>query len=385
MIALLFFVACNRTQISVTDEDLLALEERGILSRIDLEIAANFTLYEVRVGDIDQELELRATLSFPVTRNLYFDRTNGYFSGAFVQSGQRVEAGDVLAEMSFDTEYFEIERNILHTRFLQFETRFAEEEAQRLSDIESSRSSLAVSDEEGLERAILELARLELALRQFIFDSEQGRRYYHRRLADLDDAIAPAQIIAPFSGVITFASSIVSGSFVSNWPRVITIIDDSVIYFHVPAPVTAVRFGDVFPMHVPTRSGTPDVIDVQVVTAPMAVEIRTQASPGLSVPGSHGDFPTFSHIVAPVEPIDFYGGQPYDFINATFLVFPRVLWASQSTIIHSRALVRDDDVYFVYVYEDGRLAKRYVTVGAMLGTQVQILTGLEPGQMVVLV
>jgi hypothetical protein len=38
----------------------------------------------------------------------------------------------------------------------------------------------------------------------------------------------------------------------------------------------------------------------------------------------------------------------------------------------------------VYIYENGELKKRFITLGAALGTRVQALSGLEEGQRVAL-
>jgi len=369
---LLFLTACAGAQPNgVTEEDFISLEQRGILSLMNPETAENFTLYEVRLGSIAQELTLQASLHFPVVRHLYFERTDGYFSGVFVQAGQQVEAGDVLAELTFETELLEIERYIMQNTLNQFETRFAEEENRMRAEIAAKRYVFELSyGDAAWEQMALELEQLELTLRRFIFDSHVTRQYHRRALANLDEAIAPAQIIAPFSGVVTSISQTASGTFINNWPRVVTIADDSVLRFTVPGIITGVRFGDTFPLRINDYT-----MDVRVVSDPLLTGRSTSAQ---------------QITLAPVEPNDLtdffarYEQRPYEFINASFIAMPGIIYATDSVIVHSRAVIHDDSGDYVFIYHDGRLMKRYVTTGAVLGTQVEILSGLMPGQMVVL-
>ena len=58
---------------------------------------------------------------------------------------------------------------------------------------------------------------------------------------------------------------------------------------------------------------------------------------------------------------------------------------SRGDVLLPAAAVQPEDVRdFVFVYNEGMLGKRYVQTGARHGGMVQIIAGIEPGEMVVI-
>jgi hypothetical protein len=73
-----------------------------------------------------------------------------------------------------------------------------------------------------------------------------------------------------------------------------------------------------------------------------------------------------------------------DLAETSFRLTTYLPLATNAIIAPRSAIHPEDGRYFVFVYENGNLLKRYVTLGVRFGDEVQILYGLEPGQKVML-
>jgi len=372
ILAVLLLTACGAAAADDVEDQLSALEAQGILNptHIGDPQGANFTLYEAQVGVIAQDVALQASLYFPVVRQLYFARTNGYFSGVFVQMGDRVQAGDVLAELHFDNEALEIEREIAATNLRLFETRVREDEENRRHAIEAARFALERADEDDWVQQTLDLQRLEIRLAEFLQQTAQQRQHYINTIAQLDERIAPVQVIAPFAGVVTFTNQMLAGTYIRGWPRLVTVVDDSIIRFSMQAGLSIVRFGDVFPLQLPNGGE----LDVRVISDPLLTGRAGQTASFTLLPTDEAAVWDF------VNDMGYY---PHAMTHFTFTAVPHIIRASGHVVIDSRAVHSGDDD-FVYIYYEGQLSKRYITTGAQLGNQVEILSGIDAGERVVI-
>jgi hypothetical protein len=71
-------------------------------------------------------------------------------------------------------------------------------------------------------------------------------------------------------------------------------------------------------------------------------------------------------------------------LSTQFRAYPYFVLAYDALIIHRRAVHSEGLRHFVYLYDNGKLHKRYISIGISLGTSVQVLFGLEEGQQVVM-
>ena len=372
----LLLVSCRHSEsLYELNDELHMLAQAGILSQINTEGPGelNYTLYEVRSGDMERSVILYASVVFPIWRHLYMDRAGGVFSGVYASSGQRVEEGQLLAEMSFDTQSREIDRLHLAGQIEMFEARYDEEINKRLMDIAEAEASLAMEyTEEGINRRVHGLNTLTLQYRRFLYSSERIREGLKNRLFELDDIIAGSKLYAPFDGFISYASPINSGTQIDDMPLIITLIDESVMRFSINAPLDIVRYGDMFTLD---AMEYPISFDVCVVSDPLASGRRDVNTMFILEPADRlGLYEALSALNIGIS----------ELANMRFVANLAVPLAYNSLIVHRRAVIAENNRDYVFVYENGNIMKRYISTGARNGEDVQVLSGLFHGQMVIL-
>jgi hypothetical protein len=330
----------------------------------------------IREGNLEQHFIFPVTTFFPERRILTFERHSGVFSGVYASIGDRVTSGVLLAEQLFAQEALEIERDRIQLQYEQFNNRFAQEYQWRTRELEETQFALDSHENESNELLLLKLAQQELHFEQFIFENNNRRQYFRRQLSRIDEDLKGEQIFAPFDGVIIYTSEIEAGEtielFRGTARPIAEIINDDIVHFTVSAPPTVIRFGDIF-----TLSDTDDNLffDVKVISDPLAS-------------GTVADNMVFR--LAAVCEITFKetlaeaGLTNLDLRDISFRLSASIPLAMDAVLVNHNAIHPEDTRNFVFVYEDGNLLKRYVTLGIRFGSDVQILFGPEPGQKVML-
>ena len=301
---------------------------------------------QVYIGDITQNFEFPLWTHFRLIQGLPFSRMGDYETEIFFEVGQYVQKGDLLATRYFDDEYLEIERRRLLLAIEQFEHHFSVERARLRNNIQSAESNLYTRIHE---------TELEI----FLFNSSYTRADYNKRLEEI---VLIEHIYAPFDAVV---------HYIDPDKNYIVLLDDSDIYFEIVAPVGVIRHGDILTAH--AYSGTLN-FNIQAVSDPLAT-------------GETG-IRTFRLIPTDKEElIDIladFGHNIMDMLDIPFLVSTVLPIAESAVIIPSQALRTENQNYFVQIYENGRLHKRFINIGARFGDRVQVLFGLEYGQKVVI-
>lgn len=364
-----FMTACN-TVFAPTDLVAEAIEQ-GIIVPIAEQGTREIQWDTVRIGNIEQQLYYHVLAFFPERRTLRFERYGGTFSGMHVSAGDRVSAGDLLAEQSFALEAIEIERDRIALRYEQFQTRFAAELQSRNYKSEETRAALDNYGIQSHESLLLRLAQQELELQRFIFENNNYRDYLRRRLSDIDNYLDGEQIYAPFNGTITYAGELAPGEYIQSLGRaIIEIVCDSVVHFTVTGPPTVIRYGDTFTIR---EQGGNLEFYVRVISDPLAGRARANE---------------MSFRLAAVCQETFYktlaeaGLTVLDLAGIPFRLSIGIPLAMDAILVPHSAIHPEDGRNFVFVYDNGNLLKRYVTLGIRFGNDVQILIGLEPGQKV---
>jgi multidrug efflux pump subunit AcrA (membrane-fusion protein) len=211
------------------------------------------------------------------------------------------------------------------------------------------------------EPELLEIERLQLLFQIEHAAAVSDEEALRRRLKEVDDLLAGHALYAPHDGIITYVHTGEPGPL-SGRPRIATVTDDSTVLFYLDDSPLYVRFGD--ELIIEALGEFPQRFSARVVTDPLVLESGGAQMRFLLAPGE-----------------DFTANLS---LGTVFRAYPYFVMAYDALLIHRRALHSEGTRRFVYVYDDGRLQKRYVTLGATLGTAVQILTGLEEGQRVVL-
>ena len=264
------------------------------------------------------------------------------------------------------------DRSRLLVNIEQFERIASSDTIRYEESIKSARIKADEADEENLELELLNLSRLELNYEQFLFNNEKTRKGYQDQLTELGEQLAGEQITAPFDGIITFVYSGRTGTLVRDNARIAVIIDDSRVQMEIRGARDIVRYGDI--LKITNREETIS-FNAKVVSDPIAMFTNDNE---------------FDYILEPVDP-DIYrqliGDGDVDFAaiqREGFKALSLAFLAENAVIVEPRAVTPENNSNYVYILENNVRKKRYVQVGFNYGTKIQILDGLEPGQLVVL-
>jgi len=377
--ATLLFSACSRTQSSHNfEESLYAAVADGYLMSVDTARTAaghEPTLIEIIASDGGvQEASSPATARLLTHADLSFQHVDRLLNDIYVEQGQIVSAGDVLASTIFEPpEILLAQQRLLQQEIARFESNFSIEQSRIRSAIEELRISLAVAADNEWERYSLRLSLYELRLEYFLLNSRRERESFRSQQAYMDDMLEQEQLIAPFCGVITFAATILPGSTIPEGQRIVSIADTSSLFFTVPVtPNVLIRYGDIFPLVVP------DMTEFYVRV------INDNFAAGLGGSGIY-------YLLAPVNQEDMgtlLYAMDYDWLRLnriTIHIFPTWNMPDEGIRLPMRNIRWDAYRPFVMVYENGSIGRRFITIAeSPFPTRyVYIISGLEHGQWVV--
>jgi len=377
VMAVLLLSACSRTQISYNfDESLDAAIADGFIMPLDNVGAVagrELNLIEVTIADGSAPRPTTVTAHLIIREDLGFKHADRYLDNIYVELGQLVSAGDVIASTIYEPpDILLAQQRLLRQELARFEADTAVEYSRLRSEIEELRLALAFAADDEWERYSLRLSLYELRLENFLLNSRRERENFRRRQADMYDMLAVDQIIAPFCGVITFVANATHGATLLEGQRVVTIADTSSLYF-IPSlvPNTVVRYGDVFLLQVT------DVAEFYVRV------VGDNFAAGLS---GHT-----RHYLAPVNPADIDAllyAIDYDWLELERLrmrAYPTWNMFGEGILMSDRNIHYDGYRPFVLAYENGSIGRRFVTLApySLPMRYVYIISGLEPGQWVV--
>ena len=368
VLCLLFlFVGCY----AAADDDLNVLYQEGVLAMLDIEgvpeISRNTT--QVIIGDLIQPRSEDIHVVFPRTYDIHvqphgisaeiWNRT--LFSGLNFSEGDRVQKGDLLAYLIVEPDpallisLYELEFEIA-----RFETAFERESRTR----RQNRTQLG-----------------QIEYEQFLMRIERTRERYNERLENIKEQMTGRRFYAPFDGTIVWAAIVPPMSPVVDFPpghghRLVSIIDEDYFYFAISGGLDIFRMGQILEVY-STWFGPDFYFDVQIVSDPLVI----------GIPRLSGQTASFRLL-----PVDHNRMnelfEAFD-INASFFhtsmthVRFNVPLAENAMLVNRWAITFENNRNFVWLYENGEISRRFVEVGATFGEYTQILTGLYPGQEVV--
>ncbi|MCL2405023.1 MAG: hypothetical protein FWC92_05700 [Defluviitaleaceae bacterium] len=390
---LLLITGCAAQTTTVT---LAQLEYEGIIAPFDPGTVVEITptLTQVVYGDLIQNWMVPVNVVFPRTYHMHFEAEtfdgtssnitfqawqNGYFSGMPWRAGDSISAGDFIAELSFyESEAINIERFALSLEKDQFEISFQNERQNRRQEINNLRNT---SDTTGIYS--LRISRMELEYRQFLYRSQNTRQNFETRLYNLNTPTRAERLYAPISGRITYNVPAAESGMFRDLPgvmpspvgrRIVTIVDYTYPHFlATPMHLYVLRYGDIVPVQI---IGQDVYFHATVVVDPMVQNIRRVGSHQTRlIPVCEDEFNAFVYELAYLE---------IDLATATLHAHPSVPLALGGVLVENRAVTSEGHRNFVMLYENGSISRRDVELGPSFGLMVQILSGLSPGQQVVL-
>jgi len=361
---------------------LLPKEEPILAPPLVEPVQVTYDVAEVTLGTIKRSIKGTSTfttvdkkeLSFPESKGLRLKTLN-------VNSGDMVKAGQVLAELdatelerSIEMAKYEVDKAKLELLEAQQDNQYEVEEA-RLNVLKAemnakvSETKLAQIE---LEQAKLKLAELEDPKRRE-YKIERAKLNVKQRemdLSSLQKRLADTKLVAPMDGLVLFVSNEQIGDEIDANQTLVTIGDPKKLHVLYTAPerdaIKDVKDG------VKALIKLPDGTDVE------GIVVQTPLNVPDDVPEELKRLYHRSLLIAPVKPL--LG------IEVGTSVFFEIVVEQQenAVIIPSKALRAFNERMYVHVLEEDVKKEVDVTVGIKTEAEVEIISGLQPGQLVIL-
>jgi len=289
-------------------------------------------------------------------------RIDGRVGNFRIEVGNRVKKGDVLAILDSDRLQRERARSLASV-------------AESKAALESEKASLAI-DEQELRRleslrksAVFPKARYEdkqkevLRARTRVTQAEAILENTSAMLQLAEVDLADAKILAPYDGVITVRHTEI-GAYVKQGDAVVSMVNDKNL--EIEADVPAQRLTGIKPGIV------------------VKIELNKQTS----------HFAAVRAVVPEENPLtrtrrvrfvpDFDAEKENLAANQSAVIQLPIDQSRQVVTVHKDAIVKRGGASLVYVVADGAAQIRPVALGDAVGNRFQVLSGLKPGELVVI-
>ena len=305
----------------------------------------------------------------PVMEELRFEQYGGSIYEIPVFTGQMVNEGDVLAVLHFDPVPLEAE-------LLQLEMQLDLHRRQTATIVSNHRRALAdarsyQTEQEDLQAVVIDRLILEHQIQ--LFNRQPTEEWLLRRIDEVNERLTGDTITAPFDGFVFYVTALRQGADNAGRPVIIRIADTRFLYFHSTSAKGILRHGDVVTV-TDERSGL--TFDTRVVSDPIAIapEITRATHQFLLAPYDIDIFLTQMHE---------YGFGYADLDNLRLTVSVLLFYEPDAVYVPIQAVHSSHGRYFVYLYENGVLSRVYVVTGVRYMSFIQIVSGINHGQIVV--
>lgn len=345
-------------------------------------VQVSYEVAEVTKGTITKSIKGMSTFTTVDKKELSFPETKGLRLMSFtVKNGDLVKKGQVLAELdatelerSIEMARYEVEKAKLELMEAQQDNNYEVEEA-RLNVIKAEMN--AKVSETKLAQIELEQARLKLAELQDpkrrAFQVERAKLNVKQRemdLSSLQKRLADTKLVAPMDGVVLFVSNEQVGDEVDAYQTLVTIGDPNKLFIIYSAPERE-ALKDV-------KDGFKATIKLPDGTLEEGTVVQTPLNVPDQLPEDLKRLYQRSLLIAPAKQIK---GMEV----GSSVTFEIVIDRQEDTvIIPSKALRTFNERKYVQVLEDSVKKEVDVEVGITTATEVEIINGLQPGQLVIL-
>lgn len=290
----------------------------------------------VEKGEIVRRVQGAGTLMSSDLHDLYFTRDGGRLKEILVSEGDLVQSGDVLAEIETSTLALEIQQ-------LKIDLKKAE---LRLEQLRADKA----------DKYSIEIAKLDI-------ESIQNR------LNHLNNELASSKIVAPVNGTVVYVSDIQQGEYIGAYETIMRVAETDQLQIRY----TAISENDIRDVNVGMEVNIKiqgEIVKGEVIQTPQEVPHEEfQLNPEL-----YSKSLLIGSDELPAE------------LNAGDIVEIEIITARKENalIIPNNALRNTGDRYFVQILEDNSRREVDVEVGIRASTQVEVVTGLEEGDTIIL-
>ncbi len=339
------------TTVAASDSFAAKKRKRGRLVGVD----------EVRMEAMIQTMPVIGRL-VSVQTGVVASRIEGAVDEIKVYVGDRVKKGDVLAILVSDR--FEWERELKSAELGESRAKLANAKAQlalarqELRRLERLRKSVAFPQAR-YEDKMLDVTRYKSSVNEA--EAKLKRAQANLRLAELD--IKYSKIRAPYNGVVSIRHTI-AGAFLKEGEKVVTLVNDARI--EVEADVPSSRIGGLKPgvkVRMRLEDHTWHTADVRAVVPDENTRTRTRVV--RFVPSFNG---TAMRLAT----------------NQTATLQIPIGVERQVITVHKDALISSRGNPTVFVVVKRRVQARRIRIGDAVGGRFEVLSGLKPGEVVVI-
>lgn len=315
-------------------------------------VEGNFNTEEVALRDITDQAASSLTPVFRRQRWLTFPHDNAWHSETLVENGARVRKGDVLMRFRRDNDESQARR--LDYAIDDLEAAWRTQRADYAQRLE------ALAEAEGEESPAWRL--LDIERSRALANYEGQRQRLGREREALRAEQEATELVAPFDGVIVNLNRLHPDTLVQPWEGLLELRDDAHMLWRFEDSRRQFRYGQrVTVRYGPARDQRE--VEGEVVSTAALLE-RTEGS---------------SEVI--VRLLDVPPEEEIRITNA------RVEGRSTELLgvltVSRRAVYSQSGRSYVYLLEDGIMKKRYFVGGAENVDYVQVVNGLQAGDIVV--
>jgi multidrug efflux pump subunit AcrA (membrane-fusion protein) len=268
----------------------------------------------------------------PAVSEILFTEKTGRLASIFVEEGDKVGKGDVLAETALGSLPIQLEQR-----------KIALQKKELIGELKKL---------QGADRYELRLAGLDVTLAKLQLDDIKGR-------------IAGAQLVAPFSGIVKDIY-VDEGSVVEAYRDIIRIVDPGRVILRAKAGKDSEHF--LLGMTVQVRIKN-KMYDCKIVEVP-DVDAKSTFT-------AKDDYFTMEVYRLPPN--------TYDPSTPTPGMIAMVLERSENALVLPKSAVHQfSGRSYVKTLAGGLVEEKYIDVGIQTSTEMEILSGVEEGQIIVL-
>jgi multidrug efflux pump subunit AcrA (membrane-fusion protein) len=304
---------------------------------------------EVKRGDIDLHIHMRAQFIMPNEDNLFFPVSGLEIAGVYAARGDKVEEGTLLFRLNRPGLEEEIEAAVRNVALLNLQLR-------QINELHEN--SLYRAEVTGIPMDDTRYFNAKAELNRRLDMANITEAHLRRQYEDL-------YIRSQVAGLLTYIMPFVEGDMSSRARVVATVADQSLMVFHVS--------------HLAAADIVPGEIYGMVVTHGMeeyTISVRAADPVALGFPASEGPFPQ-----AYFQPVD---DGPLEIPHGAAGRVIQVLGEVRDVlIVPVKALGEREGRSFVFILEDGVRKIRYVEIGLVNATCAEVLSGLAEGELVV--
>ena len=320
-----------------------------------------YTLTPVLRGDIELTQSIYCRYEPVREEKLAFGVGGLYFEGIYVQKGDYVTSGTLLAELQMGTLNDEI--TACEAEIARLETQLRQTDERTALELKRHRLYLDTLDETARKSApTMEEKRQELELnRQSVSDALYIQR---KRLEELDEKRSERQLIAGMDGTVMYIRNYKNGDTSTENMTFINLSDTESSMFAAETE-----------HHALLKPG--DIVEVSCSKVIYPVQVVTADELGIEHPQPNGEKETvFLKLLEPA--VDLESGD-----RGTLTI---TLDSRKDTLyVNSKAISRAGGKAFVYyIDEDGMRRMREVVTGLETGKLTEIVSGLDEGDEIIL-